>query len=558
MRRHFLTILLCLLSLSAFGQRQAIRDIDISVTMADDGSINITEVWDVSVVKGTEWYLVRSNLGDIDITNLSVVDETGRVYVNEGRWDVDRNLDRKAGRCGLVTKKNGYEICWGLGSYGDHTYTVSYTMTNAVKSLHEEDMLHLQFISSNLSSEAQHAKITISKPGTAIDTLNSSIWAFGYDGFIWFEDGKIVAETESPLESDNSMIVLARFEKGIFQPTSIVDESFSEHLQRALDGSDYYGYESESETEDVADWIVTIFCVLMPLIVFISPILIGLGLKSKGRKDALGQKNFKDIEWSRSIPYEGNLETSYKALVDDVAAGGKKCSLAGAIVLKLIKEGYLYIYKDAKDKTLIMFNEEKDRSTLPESESLFFNLLLEASGKDKVLQEKEFSKWADSHGGAIIKWDNKVKSEASRYAKDHGYKNGSKYTDAGRAMNRTLLGFKKYLEDFTIINERQAVEVTLWQDYLIFATIYGIADKVAKDLKDINPVVFEQSMGMEYTSLFNTMRTIQSIGDTVRVKSMFGSTGKYGGGGRSFGGGGRASFGGGGGFSGGGVGGGCR
>ena len=37
---------------------------------------------------------------------------------------------------------------------------------------------------------------------------------------------------------------------------------------------------------------------------------------------------------------------------------------------------------------------------------------------------------------------------------------------------------------------KEKVEVHLWQDYLVFATLFGIADKVAKELKDIDPIAF--------------------------------------------------------------------
>jgi len=369
------------------------------------------------------------------------------------------------------------------------------------------------------------------------------------------------------MESNHSMIVLARFEKGIFEPTSVRDETFEDHLQRAREGSDYTVDNTEDELSPFEDFLYTVLGFLLFLGMCLLPFTPLLGRKAKekkDRKDALGQRSLKNIAWSRDIPYGGNVEASYKAYVEDIQAGNKKNSIAGAMVLKLIKEGYLYTYKDAKDKTLIMFNESKSRKDLPDSESRLFDFLLESSGEDKVLQDKEFSKWASCHRTDLISWNSKVKSDALKYTQDHGYTNLARYTESGKAMNRSLIGFKKYLEDFTIINERQAVEAPLWQDYLIFASIFGIADKVAKDLKDINPTVFEETVGMEYTSLYNTMRTIQSISNSVRMNSFvstpssYGGGHSYGGGGRSFGGGGHSSFGGGGGFSGGGHGGGSR
>ena len=53
--------------LPSYADEARVRDIDIEATVRDDGSIDIVEKWDVCVASGTEWYLVRNNLGDIVI-----------------------------------------------------------------------------------------------------------------------------------------------------------------------------------------------------------------------------------------------------------------------------------------------------------------------------------------------------------------------------------------------------------------------------------------------------------------------------------------------------------
>ena len=56
---------------------------------------------------------------------------------------------------------------------------------------------------------------------------------------------------------------------------------------------------------------------------------------------------------------------------------------------------------------------------------------------------------------------------------------------------KKLLGFKKFLEEFTLSNERHAYEVNLWKDYLIYATLFGCGEQVRKDMKQINPEFFQ-------------------------------------------------------------------
>ena len=111
----------------------------------------------------------------------------------------------------------------------------------------------------------------------------------------------------------------------------------------------------------------------------------------------------------------------------------------------------------------------------------------------------------------------------------------------------------EYRGDFTLSGERTSAEVTLWQDYLIFASLYGIAKKVAREMKDIDPKVLQENVGYDYVTMNRLVFFSHSMGNT-----MVGAVTKVQTGQSVAGGGGRASFGGGGGFHGGGFGGGAR
>ena len=96
--------------------------------------------------------------------------------------------------------------------------------------------------------------------------------------------------------------------------------------------------------------------------------------------------------------------------------------------------------------------------------------------------------------------------------------------------------------------------MTLWRDYLIFASLVGIADKVDKELKDIDPVLFERACSMGYNEMSRVIYLSDSYSNVLSTYARPASTysgGSLGGFSRS-GGGGHSSFGGGGGFSGGG------
>ena len=56
-----------------------------------------------------------------------------------------------------------------------------------------------------------------------------------------------------------------------------------------------------------------------------------------------------------------------------------------------------------------------------------------------------------------------------------------------------LMGLKKFLEEFTLIEERGMVEVNLWNEYLVYALLFGISEKVMKDFKETCPEYFKMS-----------------------------------------------------------------
>ena len=116
---------------------------------------------------------------------------------------------------------------------------------------------------------------------------------------------------------------------------------------------------------------------------------------------------------------------------------------------------------------------------------------------------------------------------------------------------RQVFGLKKYLKEFSLIDERHVQEVSLWKDYMIYATLFGIADQVKADMKKVNPEFM--NMDIETRNMTNeTLVPVFASSLCHDVASVERSVS------RDSGGGGHGSFGGGGGFSGGGSGGGAR
>jgi len=108
-----------------------------------------------------------------------------------------------------------------------------------------------------------------------------------------------------------------------------------------------------------------------------------------------------------------------------------------------------------------------------------------------------------------------------------------------------------HLKENTLIKDRESIEVNLFEEYMIFAQIMGISEKVAKQFKDIYPEIITESNFVSYEYIMH-INMSSRIGLSVaisasRMDKIMADNYSSGGGGYSSGGGGGGSFGGGGG-----------
>ena len=125
-------------------------------------------------------------------------------------------------------------------------------------------------------------------------------------------------------------------------------------------------------------------------------------------------------------------------------------------------------------------------------------------------------------------------------------------TPAGEQELGELMGLKRYLTDFSLVAERGVKEMLIWRELLSYAMLFGIADHVAEQMKELYPALsdqltdYSQSMVTAYSYhylLYSNMKQAEEQREQEK---------------RSGGGGGFTSLGGGGGAIGGGSGGGTR
>ena len=519
-------LFLCLAAFALAGQE--IRNIDETVVIRPDGSAEITQVWDVNVVSGTEFYLPFDHLGPIDISNLRV-SENGEDFIAEGDgWDTDRTREQKRGRCGIVRKENGVELCWGQGDYGDHLWTVRYTVSGLVMKMGEYNGLYFSFVNSGLSAPPQHVKVMLVNEtgGPEWTEENVKVWGFRSDSEIFVEDGAVRAESLSPFRSSSAMTVLVRFDPDLLSPAVEYDKGFEAIMDIAFKGSDYV---DKSSFGDVAILLLALIAFLLftPVgwiilagIIFLIFLFNYHVLGWKYEKRIFGARKVKG--WYRDVPLKGSIPAGYYVLAkgDAMSAWDKDYAnnLIGAYFLRWVLADVVEVLPDPENKSRVNLSFKQQTSFTEPLENDLYAMVREASGKNLILEADELEKWSKKSFKRMSDVPSRALTIGRKWFEDRHYTSKSdRLNKDGQEQARHLIEFKNFLEDFTLSKERGAIEVTLWQDYLVYAALFGIADKVAKQFEKLYPAEFKQ-----FSSILNgsSLATVISYSGNISASAL--------------------------------------
>lgn len=528
-------------------EANSIQSLSMDIFVSDDGDAYVTEIWECNVTEGTEMYHPYYNLQNSLIKDLEVTDGNTK-YTLLSKWKTSGTLSSKANKCGINEISDGVELCWGISDYGAHTYTVKYTITNFVYELKDAQMIYWNLVPYDFSNSIGKAYIKIYTNFEIEDTID--VWGYGnYGGTSYVYDGYIEMQSAGRLTTNEYMTILVKFPLETFNTKNKLNKTFDYYFEMAEKGTTKFVSSNDSFFTKA---ILVFFGFALVYIFFLIIIHTVSSCFSYGKE---GKKIPKDIPYFRDLPCKKDI---YRAYYIGIKYGiiKKETNLLGAVILKWLKDGIIKI--EEKEKGLV-FKKENTVIVLPEpkaglltnlKEKELFDMLYEAS-KDGYLESKEFEEWCKNNYSKVLSWFKDIKKIEENKLVDEGIllktaKIIKKLTATPELKQYAieLAGLKRYLKDFTLVKEREAVEVQLFEEYLIFAQLMGIAEKVAKEFKDVYPEIIEQSHFTSYDYIM-FVRTSSSSGISAAVSTSRANSYSSGGGGFSSGGGGGGSFGGG-------------
>jgi uncharacterized membrane protein YgcG len=530
--------------------------LDLHVELHEDGSGTITQTRQMNLDEGTEMYIVLDNLEGATLSNYSVTD-FGEPFTFQDGWDLDWSREEKAGKYGIIETDEGYELTWGIGEYGPHEYVVTYTLSDLVRQLEDGQSLNYNFFDGEGSINPEEVSITVTGP-IPFTQDNTRIWGFGFNGEVNLEEGDLVGWSNEPIQDNGHITLLMQFNEPIFTDLKTKSTTLEKELNESQENSSY-GDQPMTFGEKM---IIAAF-VLFGILLF-GFIIIVVVARSRAIKRAnplvtgKAREKLNEDQYYREIPYTKGPMRDVQYLLESVGTGSFE-NYFSAYVLKWVKDGYIthttetkgMVFKKEHDQFVL--NSFKLDKSVDKIERRFFKIVVEAAGADGVLDENEIKAWSKKNYKEL----DALKNDLLRYSKDHLHHQGylyfeevpflgmhatiTKASPEGEELFDRLVQFKNYLTDFSLLDERQIKEVSLWEDLIIWASLYGIAEEVAKQLAEFYPQFVSQSQ-VRVSDIYIAHAFSHSMqsgySSAVSAASGGGGSTSFGGGGGSMGGGG--------------------
>lgn len=487
------------------------------------------------------------------ITNVVVTEVGGKELIPSNKWAYHMeknyyygglNQDNNYEICWGVGLKN---------KNATKKYIISYRVTDAIAKYNDIAELYWQFIGSEFEVSAKKITGTIKLPEKVssndeikvwghVETLNGEIYAVSEDTVEFnlndFRSGRYVeirvAFPSEVVDYSGRMYYQNRLETIISEETVWANEA-NARRERQL------RTEKMIKNGTIILGSIFSFLLILQLIKY---------FKKLGEIEKL--RPIQEWDYFREIPGKNRtpgdaIFISNNGVVLNQGFG----NIFSATLLNLSLKGYFKIEteKDLKDKEQVYISIQKDIDGLEYEEALISEFVKKSIGDKEKITIKEFQKYITKHPENVNKLIEKTLKEIKTKNEEKGFYdkktatrkdmyigiailyfvlaffvgmftiamsytisipatlavcgglivnailalciNGklSRLTQEGINEKSEWKGLKKYMEDFSLLNEKEVPALTVWEGFLVYATVFGIADKVIKQLKIIYPEI---------------------------------------------------------------------
>ena len=550
--------ILCISNTSFAGELE-LKNLEFDVNLNSDGTANIVEIWDIDIRKTNTLFktfkIDKSRYSEIkNVSVTEITDGERKIFrkINEEQYHVDKDCFY-----GLVTKKNEFEIAWGVHEDNSHArrqFKISYTVVDAIKNYNDCSEFYWQLVGKNFEIEADNVKGTITLPMPVEDIEDLRVWAHGpLNGNIRKNSNNTVSFDISSLD-ENTMV-----EVRVVTPTYIYENNQNRYNTNKLPTifAEEEKWAKEANMKRTLSIVVIIVLVIIGIILFnvflgvmIKYLVDGSKLKKRFPKKGSSLKYFRDIPDQNATPARAAYMYYFnygKSTMDAYLP-----AVFSATILDFALKGIIEFEAiDKKDFYLIIKNPiEVD---LSEDEKIVLDLIIKASKGTYKVSTKELKEYSKKNYESVYKKLSLLPKIAEKYERDKKifneeneklYKKWNNkaavyYTifvliiffalifwptviaivpillcgivctsnankipvlkEEGQEEVVRWKGLKNYMTDFSLLNEKEVPDLVIWEKYLVYATAFGISDKVVEQLK----VVYKELSDPNYFTTYH-------------------------------------------------------
>lgn len=584
----FTLVLIFLLPICVFAATYP-EDMQIDAIVNVDGSMTVEEtiVWEIEeringVYRDILCFNEANKLNSAEEIYVEEIIVNGREYY----YSEDELQNGVSGMYNLNRIEGGAQIkIFHPTDEYNITTVIKYTLTNVVVKYNDVAELYWNFIGKDWDSGIENVTITITLPETS-----KTLKVFGHgplNGYSEIIDDKTVRLSVDYLRSSEAVDARVIFDRDIVlagkqQDKDMYEEIMAKELELA----------KQADARRERATIFTIICWVISITLEVIMVGIYIWILSKRKKCNLYIRYYRELPEDYGVPVMNYLLHKYHKDNENMLA-----TLMDLVRKKYIK--IHPITKEGKTKPVDYELQliKEDLSGLNEIEKHYIQKLIFVnctSIKLKELKKKNTDSISarEKAGKAFEKWQTLIEKEfIARKLKRTGinkYINKSigvaaicfiitiilfiicciaEIIEAAVGIFMVLLtsifimtwiplkvkpiledndkslehkvkweAFKRFLKDFSKMEEKDYGSIVLWEHYLVYAIGLGIADKVLKQLKDIYPEITgleDTYSGLYYSSSFSSFSSSFNSVSTgaFTASSSTGSSGGFSGGG---------------------------
>lgn len=525
-----------------------LNELNFDVKINSTGDMKVTETWNIDIEDTNTLFKTfkldeekYTSINDVEVKDITSGKEFTQIY--EEMYHVTKDC-----YYALKNSNGDFEIAWGVGldsSKDTRIYEISYVVKDAIGKYNDYSELYWQFIGEDFEIDAEKITGKIILPENASSKENIKVWGHteGLNGEIYVTNENEISFQIENYNSGRYVEVRTLF------PTNMITNANrtynEERYNQVVEEETKWVEEANARRKAEETREKIIFAIYIIVITLLCILFIFKAIKyGKKLKKLKKYKPEQELEYFRELPEKDVtpgeaiyiLEEPYNKF--SIYFG--KIFSASILNLKLKNYIDLRVEKNEKGKDKIYIKRLKQEDEkLKSDESEILKFIYKAKPAKDEIEIKELEKYITSHSTSVeklIKENEKLietqleKSDILNKTEKKEYINYSVLsglyfvfifitlvlafplsiillinailcykimkrinvlTQKGIDNKEKWKGLKKYMEDFSLLNEKEIPAIQIWEKYLVYATVFGIAEKVLKQLKTVYPNIDE-------------------------------------------------------------------